>query len=117
MISPGVRRGYAVAGAVSRRATVSAVILLKLRPTRGGPSRGFDQDPKDETIGRMKQPAVSAECPKCGQERSQEDYEREELEQLLRAGAPIEAYCGSCDEHWVLSTEERADLARALKRA
>ncbi len=60
--------------------------------------------------------SVSAECPKCGQERSQQDYEREELAQLLRTGAPIEAYCGSCDEHWELSTEERADLARALNK-
>jgi hypothetical protein len=59
---------------------------------------------------------VSAECPKCGQERSQEDYEPDELAQLLRSGATIEAYCGSCDERWELSTEERADLARALER-
>jgi len=65
----------------------------------------------------MKKIPLSAECPKCGQERSQEDYERDELTQLLHTGAPIEAYCGSCDEHWELSTEERADLARALGRS
>lgn len=64
----------------------------------------------------MKKMALSAECPKCGHERAQEDYERDELVQLLRSGAPIEAYCGSCDEHWELSTEERADLARALNK-
>jgi transcription elongation factor Elf1 len=65
----------------------------------------------------MKQLAVSAECPRCGQERSQDDIEREELAQLLRTGAPIEAYCGNCDQHWELSTEERADLARALHKS
>ncbi|MGB6605012.1 MAG: hypothetical protein WBE65_12045 [Steroidobacteraceae bacterium] len=39
----------------------------------------------------------------------------EELEQLLDAGAEIEAYCVSCDEHWVVATEDRADMARALE--
>ncbi len=65
----------------------------------------------------MKKIPVSVECPKCGQERRQEDYDHEELAQLLRTGASIEAYCGNCDEHWELSTEERADLARALNKA
>jgi len=65
----------------------------------------------------MKKIPASAECPKCGQERRQEEYEGDELSQLLATGAPIEAYCGSCDEHWELSTEERADLARALHKS
>lgn len=38
----------------------------------------------------------------------------EELKQLLDAGSDIEGYCGSCDEHWVVSTEDRADIARRL---
>jgi hypothetical protein len=65
----------------------------------------------------VKKIPVLAECPKCGQERAQEDYERDELAQLLHTGALIEAYCGSCDAHWELSTEERADLARVLNRS
>ena len=78
---------------------------------------GFDLAANGATIGCMKKKIpVSAECPKCGQERSQEDYERDELAQLLRSGATIEAYCASCDERWELSTEERADLARALDK-
>lgn len=64
----------------------------------------------------MKKMSLSAECPKCGQERRQQDYDRDELVQLLRTGAPIEAHCGSCDEYWELSIEERADLALALNK-
>jgi hypothetical protein len=56
----------------------------------------------------------SAECPKCGHERVQPGYARDELAQLLRTGAEIEAYCSNCDEYWPISTEERADLARAM---
>ena len=58
----------------------------------------------------------SSECPNCGQERVQPGYARDELIQLLASGAEIEAYCSSCDEHWPLSTEERADLDRTLSR-
>jgi len=35
----------------------------------------------------------------------------------LRMGAEIEVMCISCDETWPLSTDERADVARALERA
>jgi hypothetical protein len=57
-----------------------------------------------------------SECPKCGHDRVQTGYARDELEMLLQTGADIEAYCISCDQHWPISTEERADLARALAR-
>jgi len=57
----------------------------------------------------------SSECPRCGHERVQPMYVHDELRQLLDAGADIEAYCSSCDQHWTVSVEERADLARALK--
>jgi hypothetical protein len=57
----------------------------------------------------------SAECPRCGEERMQFAYARDELVQLLRAGAEIEALCRNCAEAWAVSVEERADLARALK--
>lgn len=58
----------------------------------------------------------SCECPKCGHERIQTSYTREELIQLLRSGAEIEVYCASCDAYWAASTEERADLDRSLTR-
>jgi hypothetical protein len=43
-------------------------------------------------------------------------YTREELLQLLHAGAEVEAYCASCDAYWPVSTEERADLDRIFSR-
>jgi len=58
----------------------------------------------------------AAECPHCNQERLQTAYTSEELVQLLRSGAEIEAYCMSCDRPWLISVEERADLAHALGR-
>jgi hypothetical protein len=58
----------------------------------------------------------SSECPNCGRERLQAGLPRDELIQLLRSGAELEAYCASCDEAWAVSVEERADLARALER-
>jgi hypothetical protein len=58
----------------------------------------------------------TSECPNCGQERVQPAYASDELIQLLRAGADIEAHCTSCDEYWPISTEERADLERTLAR-
>lgn len=59
---------------------------------------------------------ISSECPKCRQERAV-TYPREEIAELLRTGADIEVMCIGCDETWSLSTEERADVARALERA
>ena len=58
----------------------------------------------------------SCECPKCNHERMQSGYAREELLQLLRSGAEVEAYCSGCDHEWFISVEERADLVRALSR-
>jgi len=58
----------------------------------------------------------TSECPKCGHERPQTGYVAEELAMLLTSGAEIEAYCANCDTYWPLSTEERADLTRALVR-
>ena len=56
----------------------------------------------------------SSECPKCKHDRVQTGYSRDELIQLLHTAAAIEAYCISCDEQWPVSTEDRADLVRAL---
>ena len=63
------------------------------------------------------QAPFSSECPKCGHDRLLTGYARDELDELLESGAEIEAYCINCDEHWPISTEERADLARALSRS
>jgi hypothetical protein len=43
-------------------------------------------------------------------------YARDELAELLRTGSDIEVLCVSCDETWMLSTDERADAARSLER-
>jgi hypothetical protein len=63
------------------------------------------------------QTPFASECPKCGHDRLLTGYAWEELRELLRSGAEIEAYCISCDAHWPISTEERADLALALSRS
>ena len=62
------------------------------------------------------QTPFSSECPKCGRDRVLSGYPPDELAELLKSGAEIEAYCSSCDEHWPISTEERSDLAVALSR-
>lgn len=65
----------------------------------------------------MNAPApFSTECPKCGHDRVLTGYAQDELVELLTSGAEIEGYCISCDAHWPISIEERADLARALSR-
>jgi redox-regulated HSP33 family molecular chaperone len=58
----------------------------------------------------------SSECPKCGHQRVQTALTADELREMLAAGADIEAYCISCDTRWLVSTEERADIARGLER-
>ncbi|HTV78899.1 MAG TPA: hypothetical protein VMF03_11615 [Steroidobacteraceae bacterium] len=57
---------------------------------------------------------ITSECPNCHQDRLV-TYTREELIELLRDGSDIEARCTSCDETWAVSTEERADIARAIE--
>jgi hypothetical protein len=59
----------------------------------------------------------SSECPKCKHDRLQNGCSRDEVIQLLRTGADIEAYCLNCDETWPVSVEERADIARSLDRS
>lgn len=59
----------------------------------------------------------SSECPRCKYDRVQSGYSRDELIQLLQAGADIEAYCSNCDQAWPVSVEERADIARDLERS
>jgi hypothetical protein len=57
-----------------------------------------------------------SECPKCGRDCVMTGYAPEELKELLELGAEIEGYCSSCDVRWPISTEERADLVRALSK-
>ena len=61
-------------------------------------------------------PIFSSECPTCRHERPLTEYARDELAELLTSGGDIECYCINCDERWPISTEERADLVRALSR-
>jgi hypothetical protein len=63
-----------------------------------------------------KRAPFSSECPKCGHERVQTALAAYELRELLADGADLEAYCISCDARWLVSTEERADIARGLER-
>jgi hypothetical protein len=63
----------------------------------------------------MSEAPFSSECPHYRQERLLSGHSREELVQLLRSGAEIEAYCSSCDAAWPVSVEERADLSLALR--
>ncbi len=65
----------------------------------------------------MSLPRFLSECPKCGHERLLTGYENEELMELLTSGADIEAHCISCDQHWAIPTDERADLARLLSQS
>lgn len=62
----------------------------------------------------MSRAPISSECPRCHQERLV-TYTHEELAELLQSGADIEVYCVSCDATWAVSTDERADIARALE--
>lgn len=38
----------------------------------------------------------------------------DDLRRRLDAGQPIEGWCYTCDERWVLSEKERAGIARGL---
>ena len=64
----------------------------------------------------MQAVAILSACPKCGEDRIQHGHDEDELIQQLRTGAAIEAYCMACDEHWNISTVERADITRALNK-
>ena len=58
--------------------------------------------------------AFRSTCPRCGQERSQEDFDRRSLRRSLALGHLIEGYCPTCDDLWPVSVEERALLAQTL---
>lgn len=53
-------------------------------------------------------------CPKCQSHQNQRGFSRAALGRLLNNGHPIEAYCVTCDEFWVISARERAALAAGL---
>jgi len=58
--------------------------------------------------------AFTSKCPRCGHERSQDDFDRRSLRRSLALGHLIEGYCDTCDDLWPISVEERALLAQAL---
>ena len=53
-------------------------------------------------------------CPKCNHEQPQGGYSRAALGRLLNGGYPIEAYCVTCDEFWLINTIERIVVATEL---
>jgi hypothetical protein len=56
-------------------------------------------------------------CPTCNHEQPQGGYSRVALRRLLNGGYPIEAYCVTCDEFWLISTRERVAAAGELSSA
>jgi hypothetical protein len=56
----------------------------------------------------------TSRCPRCGHERSQDDFDRRSLRRSLALGHLIEGYCAACDDLWPISAEERGVLAQAL---
>jgi len=53
-------------------------------------------------------------CPKCRVHQAQRGFSLAALGRLLNNGHPIEAYCVTCDEFWIISARERAALAAGL---
>jgi hypothetical protein len=53
-------------------------------------------------------------CPKCQVQQTQRGFSRASLGRLLHNGHPIEGYCVTCDEFWVISPRERAALVAGL---
>jgi hypothetical protein len=58
--------------------------------------------------------AFTSTCPRCGHERSQDEFDRRSLRRSLALGHLIEGYCARCDDLWPISIQERALLAQAL---
>jgi hypothetical protein len=58
---------------------------------------------------------LSSLCPKCHQLRVMDGYSRDDLRRLLNTGGAIEGWCSTCgDQHWTLSEQERAAIAKGL---
>ena len=53
-------------------------------------------------------------CPKCNHQQPQGGYSRAALGRLLGGGYPIEAYCVTCDQFWLINTTERSAVAAEL---
>jgi len=56
-------------------------------------------------------------CPKCNHQQPQGGYSRAAVGRLLSGGYPIEAYCVTCDEFWLINTTERSAVAAELSSA
>ena len=56
----------------------------------------------------------SSTCPTCRVHQIQRGFSRAALGRLINNGHPIEAYCVTCDEFWVISARERAALTAGL---
>ena len=58
--------------------------------------------------------AFASVCPQCRQQQPQCGYSRSALLNVFNSDHPIEAYCVTCDESWLISPEERICIAEAL---
>ena len=58
--------------------------------------------------------AFTSKCPRCGHQRTQDEFDRRSLRRSLALGHLIEGYCAVCDDLWPISIEERGLLAQAL---
>lgn len=58
--------------------------------------------------------AFAATCPRCTHERIQDDYTRGTLLRSLELGLPVEGYCVVCDRRWIIATQERVAVAKAV---
>ena len=74
----------------------------------GGAHRGDADNRMRESI------PFASTCPKCRVHQSQRGFSRAALGRLLNNGHPIEAYCVTCDEFWIISARERAALAAGV---
>jgi hypothetical protein len=57
---------------------------------------------------------LSSRCPTCCELRVMDGYSRADLRRLLDSGEAIKGWCSTCDEHWTLSAQERAGIAKGL---
>jgi len=56
----------------------------------------------------------ASRCPKCGELRYMDGVSQDRLRHLLDSEHHISGYCSTCDEHWMLSERERAEIAKGL---
>ena len=54
-------------------------------------------------------------CPVCKDEQVQYRFSVASLHRLLKAGHPVEAYCETCDEYWLIGVQQRVELGEIVR--